>query len=702
VASAERPGGGIRCACDTGGTFTDLLVEDAAGRVRLYKASTTPADPVQGILDALGLAAHDAGLELGAFLARVSTFVHGTTHAINAIITGNTAKTAFLTSAGHPDILVLREGGRLEPFNFSVPFPSPYVPRALTREIHERIRADGSVAVALDEARAEETLRELATLGVEAVAVCLLWSTVNPTHERRLGELIEGALPGVSYTLSHRLNPILREYRRASSTAVDASLKPLMTRYLGGLSARLGEAGFAGRLLMLTSKGGVMDVADLAQAPVHAIGSGPALAPLAGRWFAARDTGHDTAIVADTGGTTYDVSLVRKGAIPTTPETWIGERYRGHLVGFPSVDVKSIGAGGGSIAHVDAGGLLHVGPRSAGAVPGPACYGRGGTEPTVTDASLVLGHLDPAYFLGGSMKLDRERARRAIEQRVAAPLGIDAVAAATAIVRLATENMVSAIEQITVHQGLDPRGTVLIGGGGAAGLNSVAIARRLGCERVVFPDVGAALSAAGGLLSDLHADFRVLLPTASNRFDRRRVNQALRDLRVQCRRFFAGPGRGASEQRIDYFVEARYRSQVWEIEVPLGRDRIAGEADLAALRAAFDAAHAEVFAYADPDSEVDFIGWRAVARARVSSGELGRLRGAARSVASAGQRRACFDGRRFVRTPVYAFEGLAPGGSIAGPAIVESPYTTVVLDPGAVAEISAHGSLVVAPNGGAA
>jgi len=687
----------LRCACDTGGTFTDLVVEDG-NRIEMYKASTTPDDPVRGILDAVDRAATGRAQSVATFLSEVDIFIHGTTHAINAIITGNTARTAFLTTAGHPDILVLREGGRQEPFNFAVPFPAPYVPRALTFEIPERIRADGTVERKLDERAVVKTLRRLKREKIEAVSVCLLWSSVNPAHELCLGKLLDEHLPGIPYSLSHALNPILREYRRASSTAMDASLKPLMSRYLGGLSERLQSDGFKGRLLMLTSKGGVMEFADLAKAPIHAIGSGPSMAPLAGRYFSRRDVRADTAIVADTGGTTYDVSLVRKGVIPMTPETWIGERYRGHIVGFPSVDVKSIGAGGGSIAWVDDGGLLHVGPRSAGAVPGPACYGRGGGDATVTDASLVLGHIDPNYFLGGDMRLEVSRARAAIEAKVGSPLKLSLLEAASAVLRLATENMVAAIEQITVHQGLDPRGTVLIGGGGAAGLNSVRIARRLGCRRVIFPEVGAALSAAGGLISDLHAEYRALLYAASDDFDRGRVNGVLRSLTRQCRTFFRGPGKGADAQTIEYFVEARYRAQIWEIDVPLSMAQFRTKADLERLRANFDQAHEEIFGFCDPGSEVDFIGWRAIARCRVGSGKLGRLIGTGASNATTTtKRKACFDGKRLVATPIHHFASMKRKDRLTGPAIVESPYTTVVIEPGAMAERSASGSLIVTP-----
>jgi len=401
----------MRLAADTGGTFTDLVVE-AGEEVRLYKASTTPREPADGILDAIGLAAADAGSAPADFLGSAELFIHGTTRAINAILTGTTARTALLCTRGHPDMLLLREGGRTEPFNWSYGYPDPYIPRALTYEITERVGSQGEVVQELDEQAAVATIGRLAADGVESVAVCLLWSIANPAHELRLGELLEQHMPGVPYTLSHALNPTLREYRRASSTAIDASLKPLMTRYLDSLEVRLRAEGFGGRLLMVTSSGGVIDAADMGAAPIHSINSGPAMAPIAGRHYAALDGLSENAVVADTGGTSYDVTLVRRGRIPVTRETWLGIEYEGHITGFPAVDVRSVGAGGGSIAWIDAGGLLHVGPQSAGADPGPVCYGRGGEVPTVTDACVVLGYIDPDYFLGGTMELDAAGSRR--------------------------------------------------------------------------------------------------------------------------------------------------------------------------------------------------------------------------------------------------------------------------------------------------
>ena len=377
----------MRLSADVGGTFTDLVAEHGDGRFELFKTPTRPEDPVRGVFDVLRLAADAGGVSLAELLRACTLFMHATTRATNAVLTGNTCRVAFATSEGHPDVLLLREGGRVDPFDNTVPFPEPLVPRSLTFEVPERIRADGSVYKALDEPATRKVIAHMRAAEVEAVGVCLLWSIVNPVHEERVGALLDEHLPGVPYMLSHRLNPSLREYRRASSACIDASLKPIMSAYLESIEERLRAAGFGGRLLAVTSQGSVADAADLARTPIHSINSGPSMAPVAGGHFAYEEGGADTAIVADTGGTSYDVSLVRRGRIPWTRETWLGPRLRGNMTGFPSVDVRSIGAGGGSIAWVDEGGMLHVGPQSAGSSPGPACCGRGGTRRRCSNAT---------------------------------------------------------------------------------------------------------------------------------------------------------------------------------------------------------------------------------------------------------------------------------------------------------------------------
>lgn len=685
----------MRFAVDTGGTFTDLVVERDDGTIAMFKAATTPDDPITGVLDSLQVAADAFGMERSQLLKDGSTFIHGTTRAINAIITGNTAKTAFLATAGHPDVLVLREGGRKEVFNFTVPFPEPYVPRALTFEVPERIGPKGEVIRELDEAAVLEIIAELKAKKVEAVAVCLLWSIVNATHEERIGQLLDEHLPDVPYTLSHHINPSLREYRRASSTAIDASLKPLMGRYMRTLAVRLKEAGFDGRVLIVTSAAGVIDAADAAQEPIHLINSGPSMAPVAGRYFAGRDAEAPSAIVADTGGTTYDLSLVRRGRIPWTRETWVGEEYRGHMTGFPSVGVRSIGAGGGSMAWIDDGGLLHVGPQSAGAVPGPVAYGRGGTVPTLTDACLALGYIDPVFFLGGSMKLDQAAAKAALKSHVADPLGLKVEEAALAIVKIATENMVQAIMDITVNQGIDPQEAVLIGGGGAAGLNSAMIAERLNCAEVVIPEVGAALSAAGALMSELTQQYRATHFTTSEAFDQEGVNAVLAGLTARARDFIAGPGAGSIAQSLEYVAEARYPHQVWEIEVPLSTEHFSGDADVRALVEAFHKTHEEVFAIKDPESEIEVVGWSARVSCRLSDGELPTLTQAGGEDLAATERQTFFDGSGWVAAKVSPFEALAVDSRLPGPAIIENSFTTVVVPPGSEVRRTQGGSLVI-------
>lgn len=686
-----------RFATDTGGTFTDLIVEETGSGLSMYKAATTPSDPVRGVLDALELAAADKNVDLPTLLSQGELFVHGTTHAINAIVTGNTAKTAFLTTQGHPDILTIREGGRSEPFNYTIPYPRPYIPRSLTFQIAERIDANGAIVEALDEKQAIEVLEELRTLNVEAIAVCFLWSVANSVHEQKVGELIERHLPDVPYTLSHQLNQCVREYRRASSTAIDASLKPLMSAYLGGLTSRLSEAGFAGDVLVLTSQGGAIDAEHLARNPIHAVNSGPSMAPLAGRYVAAREGFTKSAIIADTGGTTYDVSLVRDGAIPWSPETWIGPKFRGHMTGFPSIDVRSLGAGGGSIAWVDEGGMLHMGPQSAGSVPGPACYGGGGELPTFTDACLVLGYLDADLFLGGAKKLDLALANRAIESHVATPLGLTLERAAFSMVDVITENMVQAINEITLNQGVDPSDAVLIGGGGAAGLNSVWIAQRLGCKQLIIPSLSAALSASGALISDLTADYRNSFVTSSDDFDFAGVAKVIEGLKKSCESYAASHADKTLGHDFSLSTEARYENQVWEIEVPIDVSGLENQDALQKFLTQFHAAYKRIYAVNDPHGIVEFVNWIGQVRCRLrDSNTLPALYEQPAAVEYGPTRRAYFPiNDEALNAALIYYDEMPVGKEIKGPAIVESSFTTTVLPEDVVFVKSAEGNLVV-------
>ena len=683
----------MRFAVDTGGTFTDLIVGNPDGGIEMHKAATTPADPVAGVIDVVQVAADASGISLSDYLGHGEILVHGTTHAINAIVTGRTARTAFLTTAGHPDTLVFREGGRQDAFNFTVPYPAPFVPKALTFEIAERILRDGSELDPLDEAQVVAALDRVAASGIEAIAVCLLWSVVNPKHELAIGSLIERHLPGVPYTLSHRINPSIREYRRAMSTALDASLKPIMGAYMRGLDVRLRNAGFNGRLLVVTSQGGVMDAADVADAPVHLINSGPSMAPVGAKAYS--PTGEtEMLIVGDAGGTTFDVSVVRKGRIPRTRETWLGRPFASHMTGMPSVETKSIGAGGGSIAWVDAGGLLHVGPISAGAVPGPAAYGRGGLRPTITDAAVVLGYIDPAHFLGGRMRLDRDAAEAAIRREIADKMGLGVEGAAAAMLELANEHMVQAIMDITLNQGIDPTQAIYVAGGGAAGLNCVAIGRRLGCRTVIVPETAAALAAAGALISDLTVHHQAMFHTTSKSFDVAGVNSTLDALEQRCRAFEQTTGPDAKFVAIEWSAEARYPDQAWEIEVPLRKHRFGVSTDIDDLLDDFHNSHQEIFAVSDPHSPIETVGWSATIRCRIGSPRAGRIR-AAPTEGEFADRRVYFGATGWIDAKVQGFEKLSDGDVLEGPAIVESSFTSIVIDPGARARRDATGALII-------
>ena len=678
-----------------GGTFTDLVLEDRSGAAMLHKTLTTLDRPATGMLAGIEGLANRRGVTRDALLGKIETIVHGTTRATNAILTSTTARTAFLTTLGHPDILVFRMGGREDPFRQDRESPAPYVPRALTFEIDERINYRGEIVRALDREGLERIVARMVELEVEAAGVCLLWSVANGAHERAVGEAIRLAAPGISVTLSHELNPIVREYHRASSACIDASLKPIMSAYLEDIDRDLQAAGFGGKLLVASVSGGLLEPERMAAAPIHSINSGPALAPVAGRHYAAGTEGSDTAIVIDAGGTSFDVSVVRHGRIPRTRETWLGEQYVGHLTGFPSVDVRTTGSGGGSIASVDSGGLLTVGPRSAGSLPGPACYGRGGTEATVTDAAVTLGLLDGARLEALGIAVDEGAAQRAIERNVGEPLGLDRDSAAAAIVRLVTEQMIHAVEAVTVDQGVDPRGAVLVSGGAAAGFNAVSIARRLGCGRLVIPTMCAALSATGGLLSEVFWEETAALVADTARFDFAAVNAVLATLESDGRAWVERSALSSEAAALGLLADVRYPGQVWDLELSLPVSRFESEEDVEALRQAFHRLHHEVFAVSDPGSEVEVVGWHV--RATAVSEHVDDLALEADAFDGATRRRVHLSIEGWQEIDVVGLDAFARVATVEGPAILELPGTTVMLDRGATATRPHAGAIVVDP-----
>lgn len=686
---------GWRISVDTGGTFTDVVIADERGRFTLGKAPTTPTRIFNGLRNAITVAAEALGLSLAEVLARTDILIYGTTRATNAIVTGNIAKTAFLTTEGFPDVLVLREGGKFNPHDFSRPYPAPYLPRRHTFEIRERVDSRGRIHTPLDEAQASEVLATLRERGFEACAVSLLWATANPIHEQRLGAMIATLMPGLPFTLSHELNPILREYRRASSVAIDASIKPLMQAHLRDLQADLREAGYTGEILVSTTLGGCLDIESVVARPIHTVRSGPAMAPVAGRRYAAAEDAHESVLVVDTGGTTFDVSLIRDGRIAITQETWLGERFTSHMLGIPAVDARSVGAGGGSIAWLDPAGLLRVGPQSAGATPGPACYQQGGTQATVTDAALVLGYIDPDYFLGGRMKLDVGAARNAV-RAIAEPLGLTVEAAAYSIFAVSNETMINAIKDITVSEGLDPGEAVIVAGGGAAGLGILPIARELRCRSVIIPRTASVLSACGMQFSTLQLEAGASITTRSTAFDHARVNAALDALDARLDSFASRlAARGFTERSVSYRVDAHYGAQVWDLSIDLPCRRFETAADVNALFEAFHQTHLRVFSVDDRASPIEFIGWTArVSIALPQPAPANAEEAAAGDARAIGLRSALFevDERRDAR--VYRGDALRVGDMIEGPAIIEEATTTLVLPPGSRACLTPAGSYV--------
>ncbi|MFT4583303.1 MAG: N-methylhydantoinase A [Gammaproteobacteria bacterium] len=689
----EQSNQGWRISVDTGGTFTDVVVADANGRFTIGKAPTTPERIFVGLRAALEAATRTLELDIAEVLKRADLFIYGTTRATNAIVTGNIAKTAFLTTYGFPDVLVLREGGKFNPHDFSKPFPKPYIPRRFTYEVNERIDAQGQIVTPLDEAQALHVIAQLKSKAYEAIAVSLFWATANAKHEKRIGELLSSELPGVPYTLSHKLNPILREYRRGSSAAIDASLKPLMQTHLRDLQSDLRQEGYVGEILISTTIGGCLDIDTVIDRPIHTVRSGPAMGPVAGRRYAELEGKVGSVLVVDTGGTTFDVSLVRDGAIAITQETWIGERFTGHMLGIPAVDARSVGSGGGSIAWLDEANLLHVGPQSAGANPGPACYDQGGSLPTVTDAALVLGYIDANYFLGGRMQLDSVAAASAIAT-IAKPLGITSQEAAYSIFAVSNETMINAIKEITVSEGSDPSEAVLVAGGGAAGLNIVTIARELQCKAVLVPRAASVLSACGMQFSDIQAEQSATVPTRSDNFDRGAVNHALEEIDNGLK-VFAGrlAERGFDQYSLSYRVDAHYAAQVWDIAVDLPASRVDSDGIEETLFEAFHAAHKRIFSVEDRASPIEFLNW--TGRLSVHLPQAVITASGGRSEKSQPSRAVWFDIAGAEEAAILRGDTIKVGQLIAGPAIIEEETTTLVLPRGTHATLTTNDSYFV-------
>jgi N-methylhydantoinase A len=737
-----------------GGTFTDVVGVDEEGNEHLAKAASTPEDQSLGVMQGLANLAAALHLTLAELLESTVRIVHGTTVATNALLERRGARAAMLTTEGHRDVIAMREGLKPARYDLRLPAPPPLIPRRLRLPVRERLRPDGRVEIPLDLASLDAAIATLRAAEVEAVAICFLHSWADPRHEHAAAERVRAALPGVYVSCSADVLPQIKEYERFSTAAVNAYVGPPVARYLGRLEERLRAAGCGAPVFVILSHGGVSPIAEAARLAAGTALSGPAGGVAAAVALARRGLGAAEEeglnrpgqppsddrraegpgglnrpgqppsddrraegpgglnrpgqppsddrraegpgglnrpgkhiVTFDMGGTSTDIALVTDGVAALGR----GREVGGERIALDSLDIITLGAGGGSIAHLGAGGTLQVGPRSAGARPGPACYGRGGTEPTVTDANLVLGYLDPASFLGGAQRLDEAAARAAVG-RLAAQLGLSAEAAALGIHRLVNARMADGVRVATVRRGVDPRGATLLAFGGAAGLHASAVARDLGMARVAVPLFAAGLSAWGMLQTELRFETARSVLGVEGLPEDAALAGLFAALEEEARARLAGWHGG--EIALSRAADMRYGEQVFEVTVPL--DGV--PATRAALCDAFHARHRALFTYDLPGEEVVLVTARAAARG-VLPAPPRRPAGAALPASPLGERLCRLEeGER--RLPVFGFEALAAGQRLTGPAIVESATTTVLLLPGDAARMRAEGWLEIAPGAG--
>jgi N-methylhydantoinase A len=669
-------------AIDIGGTFTDLVgFDDEANRFIEAKSLTTPAHLVQGILDCI----RKSGIKAGV----IDELIHGSTIAINTLIERKGAKTGLIVTRGTRDVYIIGRGNRPEAYNLFFHRHKTLVPRHLTREVDERLLSSGEAFRPLNKASVTEACRALAAEGVEAVAVCLLHAYANPEHERTVGAMVSAALPDAYLSLSHDILREYREFERMSTTVVNAYIGPKVGGYVQSLHSSLGEVGFRGDLSIMRSNGGVMTPEVATERPVAMMESGPVGGIIASARVGEK-LGFDNVISFDMGGTTAKASLVRDGEPTLAPGYYVGGYASGHPVMLPMIDVVEVGAGGGSIAWTDDVGALKVGPQSAGADPGPICYRGGGTEPTITDANVVLGRLDPHNFLGGQMVLDADGARDGIAQKVAKPLGMDTIEAARAIVEIAISKMSLAVREVSVEKGYDPRDFALVASGGAGPLHVCAIARELHIPKVIVPLFPSHFSALGMLLADERHDFTrtFFADLASVDF------KALAAVHDEMAREATKSLRHAAKAERKIELDLRYVGQEFTLSVPVSLDLIK-RGDRQKIRAAFDALYEHRYAHHSPDEPVEMVNIRLAAvgkRTRLTFPKL-----AAAKAAKPSRRRDVYldDARKPVSCPIYQRSALGAGVRISGPALIEEHGTTTVMFKADTCRVAPSGEIII-------
>ena len=687
-----------RLGVDIGGTFTDIaLIDETTGRIYTDKVSSTPQDPSGGFMEAVQrllakqqIAAKD-----------VAYIVHGTTIATNAIIEGKVAPTGFITTEGFRDMLEIARQIRPTLYDLQFEKPRPLVPRHRCFGVPERLNAGGTVLTPLDEKALRQVAHALRAEGVEAIAVCFLHAYANPVHERRAGAILAEVFPEAVVSLSAEVAPEFREYLRASTTAINSNIRPVVARYLQRIEDRL--AGLAAELLVMQSSGGVYTFAAARQKPVYMVESGPAAGVIAAAHLG-QARGYQQVISFDMGGTTTKAALIQDGVpsvtkdyeVGTTAQAGLGAtRGAGYPIRTPVIDLVEIGAGGGSIAWVDPGRILRVGPQSAGADPGPACYGRGGTHPTVTDANLALGRLNPSYFLGGEIAIDPVAAQRAIEQHCARPLGMDWVAAAHGIVKIANTAMVNALRLVSVQRGYDPRDFALVAFGGAGPAHANRLAALTEIPVAIIPQSPGTASALGLLVTDLKHDYATTLIQRLDQVDSQTLEQTFRTLEAQGRETLGREGMAEAAMEFRRQVDLHYVGQSHELTLPLAAGAL-GPAELAQLLAQFHRTYERAYGFSAPGEDVELVSVRITAIGQIAKPALAPLAKAAGEATAKGHRPVYFAEREgFVDCPVYDRYALGADAVVQGPAIVEEIDSTTVVHPQYQVRVDEVGQMVL-------
>ena len=687
----------FRVGADIGGTFTDVVLLGADNSVHTLKVLSTPDDFSRAIVGTLQGFLADHGLPAEA----VCELDHGTTIATNAILEKKGARVGLLTTRGFRDVLEIRRVRLPVLYDLTWQKPEPIVPRERRLEVPERVGPDGEVRQPLDLEAARQAIAVLKAKGVESLAVCFLHSYARPDHEQAVGQL--GAEHFSQVSLSSEVLPELREYERTASTVVDAYVKPVVARYLQNLRVSLDKLGVHAPLLVMQSSGGLVSDDGAAARPVRIIESGPAAGVIAAA-AAGRAAGHENLIAFDMGGTTAKASIIERGEIHLSPEYEVGSdvsqpsrliKGGGHLIRIPAIDIAEVGAGGGSIAWIDPGGVLRVGPESAGAAPGPACYQRGGERPTVTDANVILGYLNPGYLCGGELPLDADRARHALQREVAAPLGLPLLEAAEGIHRIANATMQRAIRSVSIERGRDPRDFALIAFGGSGPVHAAGLARDLDIARIVVPPHPGLFSGLGLLAADVEQLYTRSALTELLRLDPARGNAVLAEMAARAEVDLTAEGFGADRIEVARFVDVRYRKQISELMLPLP-DGPLTPGTLEHLAESFHREHEHTYGYAIRDERVELVAFKLRARGHRSNAVAVPWRNLADTRAVRRSDRSVYFGKGVgqVATPVVGRADLR-GQATAGPLIVEEYDSTVVVPPGWTARRDAIGFIIL-------